>query len=127
MLVSLFNKVAGSQAHKFIRKRLQHRCFHVKLAKFLRTPFLKNTSIGCFCNKSAIKAKTFWKNKFYIILHFLSLWVFISIHNIGQSIPLIFTLQHINTMVSCPYIYNLHHNIYVYIYIYISGYKWWMT
>ena len=29
-------------------KRLQHRCFHVNIAKFLRTPFLQNTSIGCF-------------------------------------------------------------------------------
>ena len=29
----------------------------------------------------------FW-NKFYIIFHFLSLCVFISIHNIGRSIPL---------------------------------------
>ena len=29
-------------------KRLQHRCFHVIIAKFLWTPFLQNTSIGCF-------------------------------------------------------------------------------
>ena len=35
VLESLFNKVAG-------QKRLQHRCFPVKLAKFLRTPILKN-------------------------------------------------------------------------------------
>ena len=39
----------GPQACNFIKKRLQHRCFPVKLAKFLRTPFLKNTSGGCFC------------------------------------------------------------------------------
>ena len=30
-------------------KRLQHRCFLVNIAKFLRTPFLRNTSGGCFC------------------------------------------------------------------------------
>ena len=29
----------------------------------------------------------FW-NKFYIIFHFLSLYIFISVHNIGRSIPL---------------------------------------
>ena len=39
MLVSLFNKVTGSQACIFIKKRLQHRCFPVKFAKFLKTPF----------------------------------------------------------------------------------------
>ena len=49
MLESLFNKVAGPQASIFIKKRLQHRSFSVKLAKFLRTPFLKNTFGGCFC------------------------------------------------------------------------------
>ena len=30
-------------------KRLQHRCFFVNIAKFSRTPFLRNTSGGCFC------------------------------------------------------------------------------
>ena len=38
MLNSLFNKVAG-QAWSFIKQRLQYRCFPVKFAKFLRTPF----------------------------------------------------------------------------------------
>ena len=35
MLESLINKVS-------FKKRLQHRCFPVKFAKFLRTPILKN-------------------------------------------------------------------------------------
>ena len=30
-------------------KKLQHRCLLVNIAKFLRTPFLCNTSGGCFC------------------------------------------------------------------------------
>ena len=38
----LFNKVTGLQAYKFIKKRLQRRCFPVKIGKFLRTPILKN-------------------------------------------------------------------------------------
>ena len=38
MLESLFDKVAGVQA--FIKKRPQHRCFPVNVAKLLRTAFL---------------------------------------------------------------------------------------
>ena len=37
-----FNKVSDLQACNFIKKRLQHRCFPVKFAKFLRTAILKN-------------------------------------------------------------------------------------
>ena len=33
---------------KFIKEKLQHSCFSVKFAKSLRTPFLQNTSGGCF-------------------------------------------------------------------------------
>ena len=42
LLKSLFNKVAVPQLCNFIIKRLKHRCFAVKLVKFLRTPILKN-------------------------------------------------------------------------------------
>ena len=42
MLESLSNKDAGLQACNFIKKRLQQRCFPVNIAKFLRTPILKN-------------------------------------------------------------------------------------
>ena len=42
LLGSLFNKVVGLQDCKFIKKRLQHRCFVRNLRKFSRTPFLKN-------------------------------------------------------------------------------------
>ena len=37
-----------SKTYKFIKKRLQHRCFPVNFAKFLRTHILKKT---CFCRK----------------------------------------------------------------------------
>ena len=42
MLESLFNKnkVAGLVCN-FIKKRLQHRYFPLKIAKFLRTPFFR--------------------------------------------------------------------------------------
>ena len=42
---SLFiNKVAGLTRTTLLKKRLWHRCFPVNFAKFLRTPFLQNTS-----------------------------------------------------------------------------------
>ena len=44
-----FNKVAGPMPATFFKKKLWHRCFPVNFAKFLRTPFLLNTSGGCFC------------------------------------------------------------------------------
>ena len=36
MFEFLFNKVAGLRPCKFIKKRVEHRCFPVKFAKFLR-------------------------------------------------------------------------------------------
>ena len=46
---SLFNKLAGLKSCNFVKKRFQHKCyFPVKFAKFLKTPFLRKTSGGCF-------------------------------------------------------------------------------
>ena len=42
-LESLFKKVAGLKVRNFIKKRPQHRCFPVNIAKFLRLPISKNT------------------------------------------------------------------------------------
>ena len=39
-----FNKVASLRPATLSKKRLWHRCFPVNFAKFLRTPFLQNTS-----------------------------------------------------------------------------------
>ena len=50
MLEPLSTKVAGPHDCSFIKRSLQHRCFPVKFATFLRTPFLQDTSSGCFCN-----------------------------------------------------------------------------
>ena len=41
MLESFCNKVADLQICNVIKKRLQHRCFPVNIAKSLRTPILK--------------------------------------------------------------------------------------
>ena len=43
VLESALNKVTGLQAWNFIKKRLQRRWFPVNIAKFLRTPILKNS------------------------------------------------------------------------------------
>ena len=44
MVESLFNKVAGLQGN-YIKKRIQHRCFPMNNAKYLRTPILKNICV----------------------------------------------------------------------------------
>ena len=45
LCLSLFyNKVAGLNPATLLKKRLWHRCFPVNFEKFLRTPFLQNTS-----------------------------------------------------------------------------------
>ena len=43
MSESLFNKVAGVKACNFTEKKLLHRCFPVRFAKFLRTVFFYRT------------------------------------------------------------------------------------
>ena len=43
-----FNKVRHAA---LLKQRLQHRCFPLNFAKFLRTPFLHNTSGRLFLNK----------------------------------------------------------------------------
>ena len=45
-----FIKVAGLRSATLLKKKLWHRFFPMNFAKFLRTPFLQNTSGGCFCN-----------------------------------------------------------------------------
>ena len=40
VLESIFNETAGVGVWNVIKKRLQHRCFTVNYAKFLRTPIL---------------------------------------------------------------------------------------
>ena len=39
-----FNKVLGLRPATLLKKRLWHMCFPVNFVKFLRTPFLQNTS-----------------------------------------------------------------------------------
>ena len=69
VLESLFNKIAGLET-------LQHRCFPVKLAKFLRTPFFYRTpqvatSVLYESMEKVVKKTVFFKNC-QIYLHLFS-------------------------------------------------------
>ena len=59
MLESLFNKVADLQVYNFIDKKLQHRSFPGKLAKFLRTPFLHRADLVA---ASPVAPNHSWRN-----------------------------------------------------------------
>ena len=52
------------QACNFIKKGLQHRSFPMKFMKFLRTPFLENTStlVATSGSKQCKPEKTYTKN-----------------------------------------------------------------
>ena len=61
MLESLFNKVAELQTCNIIKKRLQHRCFCVNIAKFLKTPILK-----IICERLLLPLEVFCKDFVHI-------------------------------------------------------------
>ena len=63
-----FNKVAGLRPATLLKKRLRHRCFPVNFAKFLRTPFLQNTSgrLLLYEDKRALSFATFSLSDFFI-------------------------------------------------------------
>ena len=57
MLESLSNKVAGLRSCNFVKKRFLHRCFPVKITKFLRAAFITEHLRWLFL--SLIKAKRY--------------------------------------------------------------------
>ena len=57
MLEALFHKVAELQPLNFIKNKLQHRCFPVNIAKFLKTPILKDISERLLLNFIAPNGK----------------------------------------------------------------------
>ena len=56
VLESLFNKAAGLKTCNFLKKRLQHRCFSVKFAEYLRRPNIQNIFGGYFWNETYASA-----------------------------------------------------------------------
>ena len=59
VLESLLDKVPILQACNFIKKRLQHSCFPVKFAKYLRTPFFYRTPMVAGCFWSTVLSEAF--------------------------------------------------------------------
>ena len=57
-----FSNVAGLKACTFVKKRLQHRCFPVKFAKYLRTP---SVAAYEFCSGRSVRIGSVSK---YIII-----------------------------------------------------------
>ena len=49
-----FNKISGLRPATLCKKRLWHRCFPVNFRKFLKTPFLQNTSGRLLLNKEGL-------------------------------------------------------------------------
>ena len=56
-----FNTVAYLSPATLLKKRLWHRYFPVNFAKFLRTPFLKNTSGRLLRSKRFVPSEEFYK------------------------------------------------------------------
>ena len=50
LLDSLFNKIAGLQTYNLIKKKLQHKCFSVNIAKLYDRLFHRTPPDECFCN-----------------------------------------------------------------------------
>ena len=72
------------QACNFIKNGLQHRCFPLNVAKFLRTPFSKNICLvsSCFCIDSFIKFRYLligYEQFIYLqfIIYYLSIYLLI--------------------------------------------------
>ena len=61
---------SGLQVCNFIKTWLQHRCYPVKLSKFVRTPISKN-----ICDRLLLKFSKYLKNlSFYYSKRFVSSW-----------------------------------------------------
>ena len=65
---SLFDKVAALKTCNVIKKRLQHRCFPVKFAKFFRKPILKkiceqDLAVASFSKTTVLRKD--YSDKFY--------------------------------------------------------------
>ena len=63
------------QTCNFIKKRLQHRCFHVNIAKFIRTPILKNICEWLLLSKGQIRT-----DPYFFCMHSLKIFSHIHTH-----------------------------------------------
>ena len=69
LLILLIVNHAGLRPVNLLKKRLWHRCFPVNFVKYLRTPFLQNTSGRLLLTKEELtKMVLEYQNKFDNIL-----------------------------------------------------------
>ena len=85
MLDPIFNKFADLRDCNFIEKRLPHKCFPVKFAKFLRTSILKN-----ICGRVLLKISTLQKKLFIDFFHKIMTFIIITINFEGLKLLLSF-------------------------------------
>ena len=71
---SLFHNVPDLKACSFLKKRIQHRCFPVKLAKFLWISILKN-----ICERLLLKISKLQKKLFIDFIHKIMTFIIITI------------------------------------------------
>ena len=70
--------MSGPKACNFIKKRLWHKCFPLNFAKFLRIPFLQNTSERLLLFK-ANRVSDYYAKRIYIkvFLWIVVLWILV--------------------------------------------------
>ena len=85
-----FNKVASLRPAALLKKRLWHRCFPVN--KFLRKPFLQNTSGGCFWSAFRITKR---------LSHMCFMWILQKFENSSASSKGNLTWMHEENMYRC--------------------------
>ena len=78
--LQVFFKICKTFRPAALLKKFQYRFFNVKFAKLLRTPFLRNTSGGCFCYDS----ETYGMGNF--ICQFKLYTILINLVNVNQLI-----------------------------------------
>ena len=87
-----FNKVADLRPATLLKKRLWHRRFPVNFAKFLRTPFLQNTSGRLQSDwRSTLLFRSFTKANFELLnnnLHDLRWLTWLAYNNSAKLPPL---------------------------------------
>ena len=97
VLESLFNKAARPQECNFIKNRLQNRRFPVKFAKFLRTPFLQDTS-SCYFWQFRFQVCSFIKKEIQAKIFFCEF---------DEIFKNTFLTEHLRMTASCVYLWIL--------------------
>ena len=89
MLESPFNRLASFKTFDFLKKRLQHRCFPMNIAKFLGTVFLWKSANNCFCNSCFLLLIFLLKGLFLLWIQWPRFNKFSFLRCIGLSFSLI--------------------------------------